>query len=93
MTEPWRPDWTVHPGEILGEELETRGVSQAQLARETGVSPKHINEVIKGHSGIGVEFALTLGEYLGTSAELWLNLQQAYDLHHARKARQERRQS
>lgn len=85
MTNPWRPDWVMHPGEVLGEELIERGLSQADLARATGFSPKHINLVIKGKADIGPEFAIALEIALdGPSAEFWMNLEVAYRLGLAR---------
>ncbi len=84
---PWRPDWRVHPGEILLDELRERQMRQVTLARLTGLSTKHINQIIKGHVGITPEVALRLEVALGASAETWCNLQQAYDLHLLRSRR------
>lgn len=81
---PWTPDWVVHPGEILREALEERGWPQTQLAAATGFSSKHVNFVLQGRAGIGVDFALALEDALGTTAEFWMNLQVAYDLGVAR---------
>lgn len=80
----FRPAWAVHPGEILREEIGERGMTQTELAGAMEHSIKHVNEVIKGHVRIEVPFALRLEKILGASAELWLNLQQAHDLHRAR---------
>jgi addiction module HigA family antidote len=73
----------VHPGECLREELAERGISQSQLAAHIGVSPGVVNLICNGHRGISPEMAKELAVALGTSAELWLNLQRSYDLSHA----------
>ena len=76
----FKPDWSVHPGEILLDELQERGWTQAHLARQTGFTNKHVNQVVKGHAHIGVAFAVALERVLGGSAEMWLRLQLAHDL-------------
>lgn len=81
----FRPDWAVHPGEMLQEELDERGMTQDELAGATGYTPKHINQVCRGHVAISAACALRLERVLGTSPEVWLRLQNAWDLHRARK--------
>jgi len=72
----------THPGEILQEEfLKPLGISQTKLAKELKTSFRAINEIINEKRGITVEMALRLSKFFGTSAELWLNLQNSYDLH------------
>jgi addiction module HigA family antidote len=82
----FRPDWAVHPGEMLEEELDERGMTQTELAGAVGHSLKHVNQVCRGHVSVTAAFALRLERVLGASAEMWLRLQMAYDLHHARSA-------
>ena len=72
----------VHPGEVLQDELEERGVSQSQLAQHIGVLPKTINEVCRGKRGISAEMAVKLSRALGASPEFWLNLQKNWELAH-----------
>ncbi len=55
-------------------------MSQYRLAREIGVPPRRINEIVKGLRGITADTALRLGRHFGTSAQFWLNLQAGYDL-------------
>lgn len=74
-----------HPGLIIADEIEGR-MSVRQLAAALGLSPNGLNKVILGHSPITTETALRLGTYYGNGPDLWLNLQRAYDLWHARKA-------
>ena len=71
----------VHPGEVLLEEfLEPFGISQNRLARETGVPPRRINEIVLGKRSVTPDTALRLSRYFGTSSRFWLGLQMDYDL-------------
>ena len=71
----------VHPGEILFEEfLKPMGISQNQLGRDLGVSPRRINETIHGKRGVTADTALRLAAYFGNSSSFWLGLQMDYDL-------------
>ena len=70
----------VHPGEILGEELEELGMSANGLAKELGVPTNRITAILGGRRGITADTALRLSRYLGTTPQLWLNLQQAFEL-------------
>lgn len=78
---PYEP---THPGELLLEELECRGITQAKFAQQTGMSPSLLNEVIKGKRGIGTEMALVLEAALNISAKFWINLQNEYNLQKAK---------
>ena len=73
----------IHPGEFLQEELRERGISQSQLAEHIGVGAGVINLICNGHRGISAEMAKKLAAALGTTAELWMNLQVSYDLNRA----------
>ncbi len=71
----------VHPGEILFEEfLKPMDISQNQLGRDLGVSPRRINEIVHGKRSITADTALRLSIYFGNSASFWLGLQMDYDL-------------
>jgi len=71
----------VHPGEILYEEfLKPMNISQNQLGRNLGVSPRRINEIVNGKRSITADTALRLSVYFGNSASFWLGLQMDYDL-------------
>jgi addiction module HigA family antidote len=89
-TEPlgqhWRPVWGVHPGEILQEEINERGMTQVAFADQLGCAYQHVNRICRGHVDIEAPFALRLEKALGISAELWLRLQMAWDLHELRAA-------
>ncbi|OVE75942.1 addiction module antidote protein, HigA family [bacterium E08(2017)] len=72
---------TIHPGEILLEEfLKPMNISQNQLGRDLGVSPRRINEIIHAKRSITADTALRLSAYFGNSASFWLGLQMDYDL-------------
>lgn len=70
----------VHPGEILGEELEELGMSASAMAGALGVPTNRITAILKGQRGITADTALRLSRYFGTSAQLWLNLQKSFEL-------------
>ena len=71
----------IHPGEILREEfLLPMGVSQYRLAKEIGVSPRRINEIVHGKRAISADTALRLSRYFGMSERFWINLQGRYDI-------------
>src|SRR2546428_5887103 len=71
----------ITPGEILQEDfLKPLGLSQYRLAKDIGVPPRRINEIVKGQRAITADTALRLGRYFGMSPEFWLNLQTHYDL-------------
>jgi antitoxin HigA-1 len=71
----------IHPGEILQTEfLEPFGISQYRLAKEVGVPPRRVNEIVHGQRAITANTALRLARYFGVSERFWINLQSAYDL-------------
>ena len=71
----------IHPGEILLEEfLEPMNISQYRLAKDIGVPPRRINEIVQGKRAISVDTALRLSRYFGLSERFWLNLQTRYDV-------------
>ncbi len=70
----------VHPGEILGEELELIGISANALAKALAVPPNRITAILNGQRGITADTALRLSRYFGTTPQFWLNLQKTYEL-------------
>jgi addiction module HigA family antidote len=77
----------VHPGEILLEEfVRGHGISQYRLANSIGVSQSTVSDLIAGRRGITADMALRLGKFFNTSAKLWMNLQEIYDLEEAHRA-------
>jgi len=75
----------THPGEILKDELEARNMSMNQLAKELNVPTGRISLIMSGKRAITPDTAIRLANYLGTSAEVWMNLQTQYDLALARR--------
>lgn len=75
----FKPDFISPPGETLEEILQTKGMSQSELAERTGRTPKTINEIIKGKLSIGPETALQLERVFSIPASFWNNRQRRYD--------------
>ena len=76
----------IFPGEILMEEyLIPLKLTQNQLARDIDVPVGRINEIIHNRRAITADTALRLARYFDTSPELWLGLQNDYDLRCAKK--------
>lgn len=74
----------IHPGEVLLEDfMKPLGISQYRLAKDIGVSPIRISQIIRGERSITVDTAMRLARYFGTSAAVWLCLQVRYDLESA----------
>jgi antitoxin HigA-1 len=71
----------IHPGAILKEELEARGLSANAFALRLRVPPQRIQEIVAGRRGISPETALRLEASLGTPARLWLDMQAGHDLY------------
>jgi HTH-type transcriptional regulator/antitoxin HigA len=81
------PDYAIPPGETLRERLEELGMSQADLARRTGLTPKHVNQVLKGAASLSADVALRLEYATGTPTKWWLRLEADYRAVQTRLAR------
>ena len=79
----------AHPGEIVQSELEEMGISVAAAARALGVTRQQLHNVISGKSRVTAEMAVRLEKGLGSTADFWLRLQDAYDLAQIRNAGRE----
>jgi len=90
MQHAFKPDYSIHPGEILGETLQAQSISQAEFASRCGLSEKHVSQIINGKASITSETALTFERVLGARARLWMNLESNHRLHVARRAEQDR---
>ena len=78
----------THPGEMLLEEfLKPLGLSQAEASVRMQMTTNRLNEIVKGRRGVTADTAWRLSALLGTSPELWMNLQMNWDLWHAAQAR------
>ncbi len=77
----------AHPGELLREYLpETLDVTES--AKRLGVTRQALSALLNGRAGVSAEMALRLEAALGTSAEMWVEMQAGYDLWLARQHRQ-----
>jgi len=74
----------THPGQLIREELEEREMTQPKLAKQIGISPTLLNEVINGKRAVNTELALLLEAALGIAAHIWLDLQTNYNMHVAK---------
>ncbi|MBX3177862.1 MAG: HigA family addiction module antidote protein [Candidatus Hydrogenedentes bacterium] len=72
------------PGEYIQDELEARGWLQTDLVDILGVDKKTVSDIIAGKRSITPDMAVLIGEAFGTGPEVWLNLDNAYRLHHTR---------
>ena len=70
----------VHPGEILKDELEERGVTPASFARQIDVPANRISQILAGKRAVTGDSALRFGHWFGMDPQFWLNLQAQYDL-------------
>lgn len=79
------PSEPIHPGEMLGDELEARGLTQKKFAETVGVPCSTVNEIIKGKRPITAEFAFKIEAALGTPAYIWAGLQNTYNFQMAKR--------
>lgn len=74
------PFIATHPGELLKDELQERGLSQKQLSQMTGIKTSVICETIHGKRAVSMNMAVELEKVLGIPADIWMNLQTQYNL-------------
>jgi addiction module HigA family antidote len=74
-----------HPGEYLLKELKARKWSQAKFAELLGITKAEVNDLIKGRRNITPRLALRIGAAFGASPDLWIHLQNRYDVYLASK--------
>ncbi len=71
----------VHPGEVLLEDfMKPLQLSRYRVAKDIGVPPLRISQIVRGMRAVTADTALRLGRYLGTSPGIWMRLQARYDL-------------
>jgi HTH-type transcriptional regulator/antitoxin HigA len=80
MQKDFHPAEAFPSGEYLRDELEARGWTQSQFARIIGRPLQLVNEIINGRKRITEQTALEIAAALGTSARVWLNLENTYRL-------------
>ena len=76
---------SLHPGEVLADELAARGGVKSAFAMKIGMYPSHFSNLLKGKRDISASVAIKLERELGIPAEFWLGLQMDYDLQHERE--------
>lgn len=74
------PSVAVHPGTIIKDELEFRGISQRKIAGQMGISYSQFNEILNAKRPLSTEIALLLEATLNIDAAPLMNLQTDYDL-------------
>ena len=79
---PYTP---THPGEVLKEEIEYRGISQKELSAQMGVSYSMLNEILNGKRPVTETMALYFEAALDIEAEMLTNMQTRYNMQAARK--------
>jgi addiction module HigA family antidote len=77
--------YATHPGEVVNDELEARGISQRKFAELVGMSPTALNEILKGHRAITPATALIFEAALDIPADALVKLQAKYNMQQARK--------
>jgi addiction module HigA family antidote len=70
----------IHPGKFLADEIDALGMSAPEVAEVLHVPANRIYQLVKGQRALTADTALRLSQWLGTSAEMWLNLQKLYEL-------------
>lgn len=73
-----------HPGRYIAEEMESLGIGLRELARALAVSPSTIGRVIDSRATLTPNMAVRLAAVMGSTPEMWLRLQEAYSLAHAK---------
>lgn len=83
------PFVATHPGELIKDELKERGMTQKQLATETGIKPSVLSEAINGKRAISINMAQALEKAFDIPAEIWMNMQTQYNLDAANIAKRD----
>lgn len=81
---------SVHPGQVLKDELDTIGISLSEFARQIDVPANRISQIIAGKRAISGDSALRFGHWFGTDPAFWLNLQMQHELAQAKTASAEK---
>jgi len=76
---------TTHPGDVLKEELEARGISQKKFSELLAVPYTQLNEILNGKRPVTTDFALMVEAALGINPELLINMQMRYNMSAARQ--------
>jgi addiction module HigA family antidote len=71
---------TTHPGDVLKEELEARGISQKKFSEVLSVPYTQLNEILNGKRPVTTDFALMVEAALGINPEMLINMQARYNM-------------
>jgi len=74
------PITATHPGEMIKDELKARGMTQKQLAEQTGIKASVLSETINGKRSVSLNVAVALEKALDIPADIWMNMQTQYEL-------------
>lgn len=74
------PFVATHPGEMIKDELKERNMTQKQLSEMSGIKASILSETINGKRSISLNMAVALEKVLGIPADIWMNMQNQYDL-------------
>ena len=80
--DPYEP---THPGELLRDEIECRGISQKELSRQTGIPYTALNEVLNCKRAITTEYAMLIEAALGIESSFLLRIQMDYNIQTAKR--------
>ncbi len=75
----------THPGDVLKEEIESRGISQKKFAELLDVPYTQLNEILNGKRPVSTDFALMVEAALGINPEMLINMQNRYNMVFARQ--------
>ena len=75
----------LHPGELIGDNLDELGVSISDAAKGLGITRQQLHNLIAGRSAVTTEMAVRLEKALGSTAETWVQMQMNYDLAQIRR--------
>jgi addiction module HigA family antidote len=81
------PFYNIHPGEIVKDEVEFRGIKQRDLASQMGISYSQLNEILNGKRPVNTEIALLLEATMGLPPKMLVNMQADYDMRAAKENR------
>jgi len=69
----------IHPGVLLGDVMEERGISYADFARQISIPVNHLVEVVEGERSVDDGIALRLGQRFDMEPDFWIDLQTRFD--------------
>ena len=69
----------AHPGALLLDQIREMGLTVHGVARDIGVPPAYLREIVRERRGVNAETATALGEYFGQTPEFWMNAQKIHE--------------